>query len=309
MELKQIEYFLSLAQMQNISQAADYLHISQPTLSKSLSNLERDLGVPLFDRIGNRLYLNASGQSFYNKARQAMRILDAATFSAKQAVYKITGNLSIVCLVFAPILSPCISEYMELNPQVDIQLRQYNHNLNLSANTDYDFILSDSHDVQANEPNTQIWVSQTLFSEDTRLIIGPGHPKYSQMADEETVVDLTLFSDDSFVTMQRDSNFIDYTYQICQQAGFSPKTYFHTDDFLVKMTIIREGLAIAFLPESCVEEALRLCPGLRVLQYAPGNIMRSVVMTRKKKSLLNEAALDFWDFLLEYYRLPKDERD
>ena len=54
MELKQIEYFLQLAQMQHVSQAADFLNISQPTLSKSLSNLEKDLGVPLFDRVGNR---------------------------------------------------------------------------------------------------------------------------------------------------------------------------------------------------------------------------------------------------------------
>ena len=304
MELKQIEYFLHLAQMQNVSQTADYLRISQPTLSKSLSSLERDLGVPLFDRVGNRLRLNASGQSFYDKARQAMQILNAGTISAKQAVYQVTGSITIVCLVFAPILAPCVSEYMELNPLVDIHLRQYNHNLNLSANTEYDFILSDSHDSQKSEPNSQIWVSKTLFSEDTRLVIGPEHPLYGQVTEEPA--DLSRFSGASFITMQRDSNFIDYTYQICQIAGFFPKAYFHTDDFVAKMNIIREGLAVAFLPESCVEDAARLCPGLQVLRYEPGNIWRDIVLARKKKSLLSETALDFWEFVMEYYRLPKD---
>jgi len=90
MELKQIEYFLQLAQMQHVSQAADFLNISQPTLSKSLSNLEKDLGVPLFDRVGNRLRLNASGQRFYEKAKQAMQILNTASLAAKRSVYDIS---------------------------------------------------------------------------------------------------------------------------------------------------------------------------------------------------------------------------
>lgn len=309
MELKQIEYFLQLAQMQNVSQTADYLRISQPTLSKSLSSLERDLGVSLFDRVGNRLRLNASGRRFYDTARQAMRLLNTATLSAKQAVYEVTGNITIVCLVFAPILADCVSEYMELNPLVDIQMQQYNHKLNLSANTDYDFILSDAHDSQENEPDTRIWVSRTLFSEDTRLVLSPHHPLYGQTEDAEEPVDLTRFSDAAFVTMQRDSNFTDYTYHICQTAGFFPKTYFHTDDFMTKMSIVREGLAVTFLPESCVEAAALLCPGLKILRYEPGNIWRDVVISRKKRNLLSETALDFWDFLLEYYRLPKDEQE
>lgn len=69
MELKQIEYFLQLAKMQHMSRTAEFLNISQPTLSKSLNALERDLGVSLFDRVGNRLQLNDSGKQFYSKAQ------------------------------------------------------------------------------------------------------------------------------------------------------------------------------------------------------------------------------------------------
>ena len=94
MELKQIEYFLQLAQMQHVSQTADFLNISQPTLSKSLSRLEEDLGVTLFDRVGNRLRLNNNGQHFYESAKQALQILNSASLFAKRSAYEISGNIS-----------------------------------------------------------------------------------------------------------------------------------------------------------------------------------------------------------------------
>lgn len=61
MELKQIEYFLQLARFEHMSQTADFLGIYQSTLSKSLNSLERELGIKLFDRVGNRIRLNENG--------------------------------------------------------------------------------------------------------------------------------------------------------------------------------------------------------------------------------------------------------
>ena len=306
MELKQIEYFLQLAQMQNVSQTADYLRISQPTLSKSLSSLENDLGVPLFDRVGNRIRLNASGQRFYDMARQAMQQLNNAALSARQAVYEVNGYISILCIAFAPIITACVSEYMELNPLADMRLRQYNLGLDLSKNS-FDFILTGSPNSLENLSRSYYKISEPILDDGTVLVIGPKHPLYARIQEMEEPIDLKLFSDYSFVTQDMDRNFTDYSYQICQSAGFFPKSYFHTDDFLVKMDIIREGLAISFLPESCVEEASRLCPGLRPVRFSPVDFRRGVYMIRKKKELLSDAALDFWDFFTDYYQLPNDE--
>lgn len=309
MELKQIEYFIQLAQMQHVSQTADFLNISQPTLSKSLSNLERDVGVPLFDRVGNRIRLNASGQQFYSYAKQIMQTLNTATLSAKRFVFEVSGNISIACLSFAPILLPCISEYMKLNPLVNIQVLQYNHNINRVSDIDYDFILASAQDELNEDQNSQLWVTQPLFSEDCLFVIGPKHPQFSQLPKHGEPIDLTQFSDASFVTMHIDDKFVDFTYDICQEAGFFPKSYFQTDDFLIKMNIVREGSAVAFLPQTCIAEATLLCPGLRAFQPAHQNIRRTVLMTRKKKSLLSEASLDFWEFMLDHFNLSPDERD
>ena len=308
MELKQIEYFLQLARMQHVSQAADFLEISQPTLSKSLHNLEKNIGVPLFDRVGNRIRLNASGQRFFNHAQQAMKMLDAGKLSAKSLIYETTGNISLICLSFAPM--PCISEYTQLNPMVNIHVMQYNHKLNSMETADeYDFILASAQDGVSNEQNAQFWVTQTLFSEECFLVIGPSHAMYKELPESGSYIDLRRFQNERFVTTRLNNNFIDLTYSICQNAGFFPKAYFQTDDFLVKINAVRQGMAVAFLPEACLEEASLLCPGIRSFKIKNYNTRRTVVMLRKKKSLLDEPALDFWNFVMDYYQLPPDERD
>lgn len=309
MELKQIEYFLQLAQTEHVSQAADVLNISQPTLSRSLSALERSLGTSLFDRVGNRLRLNASGRVFYSYAQQAMQILETASIAALRSAFELSGNISINCWSFAPILLPCINEYMALNPRVNIQMMQHNHNQDYMADEDYDFILAYALDELEGNQNTQHWVTQPLFSEDCLFVIGPNHPMFSQLEEGAKSVDLPQFASACFITMSQDSVFTDYTYNICQSTGFFPKSYFQTDSFLVKMDMLRAGSAVALLPESNLEEARHICPGLRAFRINHNNFRRTVFIMRKKKSLLGEAALDFWDFLLEYYHLPQDERD
>lgn len=308
MEMKQIEYFLQLARLEHMSQAADALDIAQPTLSKSLHALEREIGVPLFDRVGNRIRLNASGKRFYSYAQQAMQALNVGTLSAKELMYETAGNITIVCLTFAPILMPCISEYTKLNPNINIQLLQYNHHFFSTEGVgDYDFILASAQDSFTNE-HAQFWVTQPLFSEGSRLVIGPNHPLYAQLPEGESV-DLNLFRDARFVTMRLEGEFIDFTYHICQNAGFFPRSFFQTDDFLLKMNAVREGLAVAFLPEACLGEAEFLCPGLRCLRVENYNMRRTIVLQRKKKHMLHGAALDFWDFVLEHYDLPADQRE
>ena len=210
MELKQIEYFLQLAKMQHMSRTAEFLNISQPTLSKSLNALERDLGVSLFDRVGNRLQLNDSGKQFYSKAQQAMQTLGNAVLSAKQASFEVSGEVSIVCIAFAPILVPCICAYMELNPKVNVRLLHFNHLLNSSGEVDYDFILTASRYAPDLGEGERLWVTQPLFAEDAYFIISPRHPLFDRLPEDDADFDLAQFSEASFITMRQDASYSDF---------------------------------------------------------------------------------------------------
>lgn len=84
MDIRNIEYFLHLAKYEHVSATADLLHISQPSLSKHITSLEREIGVKLFDQIGNRIVLNKTGEQFAQYAKQAVELLNAGINSAKR---------------------------------------------------------------------------------------------------------------------------------------------------------------------------------------------------------------------------------
>ena len=69
------------------------------------------------------------------------------------------------------------------------------------------------------------------------------------------------------------------------------------------------GKAVGFLPRSGLELARSICPDLRAVRCPLPGGDRTVQLMRKKKSLLSETALDFWDFALDYFNLPPDGED
>lgn len=68
MELLQLKYFKTVAELGKISEAAKALYISTPALSTSISRLEKELGVQLFDRFAKRIELNSQGELFLRYA-------------------------------------------------------------------------------------------------------------------------------------------------------------------------------------------------------------------------------------------------
>ena len=76
MNIFQLRYFVSVAQLENISKAADLLHLSQSSLSKSIAKLEAELGMPLFQRSGKHIVLNEQGRRFWEFSSMVLRELE-----------------------------------------------------------------------------------------------------------------------------------------------------------------------------------------------------------------------------------------
>ena len=73
MEWQRLEYFQTLARVQHMTQAAEMLSISQPALSRSIAGLERDIGIPLFDRQGRSIILNRYGIMFLERVNRILK--------------------------------------------------------------------------------------------------------------------------------------------------------------------------------------------------------------------------------------------
>ena len=75
-ELRHLRYFLAVAEASHFTKAAAQLHVSQPTLSHQIRQMEGQLNLPLFDRIGRRIKLTAAGELLLPHARRVFRELE-----------------------------------------------------------------------------------------------------------------------------------------------------------------------------------------------------------------------------------------
>lgn len=98
MDTRKLKYFLAVVDHGGFNRAAEHLLIAQPSLSQTIAGLEKELGVPLFHRIGRRVVLSDAGKELVGPARLVMRDLDAAQ-SAVQALRGIrSGRLDIITM-------------------------------------------------------------------------------------------------------------------------------------------------------------------------------------------------------------------
>jgi DNA-binding transcriptional LysR family regulator len=124
MELRQLEYFIAVAEEANFTRAAERVHISQPGISAQIRQLEHDLGATLIDRSGRTARLTTAGEAALTHARAAL----AATEAVRRAVDEVTGLIRgrlVVGMVTACTVTPlfdALSAFHSAHPGVEISL-------------------------------------------------------------------------------------------------------------------------------------------------------------------------------------------
>lgn len=97
MDIRVLNYFLMVAREENITRASQLLHITQPTLSRQLMQLEEELGVKLFQRSNHSIYLTNDGLLFRRRAQEIVNLADKAQAELKQDTDVLSGNIAIGC--------------------------------------------------------------------------------------------------------------------------------------------------------------------------------------------------------------------
>jgi len=97
MELRTLRYFLMVAQEENITRAAELLHITQPTLSRQLSDLEKELGTELFERRSHRIHLTKDGLLLKRSAQELVELEEKTKAQFAGDTGSVTGQISLGC--------------------------------------------------------------------------------------------------------------------------------------------------------------------------------------------------------------------
>ncbi|MBH5144944.1 LysR substrate-binding domain-containing protein [Rhodococcus erythropolis] len=124
---RRLRHFMALAETLHFTRAAEKLYVSQQGLSRSITELEHDVGVPLFTRTTRAVELTDAGTAFLRAARQALAALDSGVEDARRAHSKMSGVLRIGFFAASALeLTPLIiSEFRAHHPSVSPRIESY----------------------------------------------------------------------------------------------------------------------------------------------------------------------------------------
>lgn len=174
MEIRQLRYYIFAAKTLNFTEAAKLANISQSTLSQQIKQLEIDLGISLFDRIGKRILLSEAGRSFLPFAEKTVADAENGVQMLRDMENLQIGRLKIgVTYGLSPVLTLALKRFCTLYTEMTIEViyRKAAELLELLHSGDLDFALS----FNLLEPDDRI-EEQRLFTTDLCVIVEEHHP-------------------------------------------------------------------------------------------------------------------------------------
>ncbi|ALM51284.1 HTH-type transcriptional activator IlvY [Halomonas huangheensis] len=124
MDMRPLHHFLSLADTLHFGRASEACHVSASTLSRSIRQLEEQLGVALFDRDNRHVALTAQGKRFQNYAREALEQWESIRLSMQSDAQRLSGEISIYCSVTASysFLYSLLSDFRQRHSGIELKL-------------------------------------------------------------------------------------------------------------------------------------------------------------------------------------------
>lgn len=295
MELLQLRYFLTVAELQHITKAAEALYITQPALSRSISRLEASVGVPLFDRIGMRIELNQSGQLLYDYAKRALDLLDRGMYLAADA-HNLAENQICIGASVPGILPMYMDEYISKVYEADGKKPRFKANVLAPQNLERQILDGNMVFAICMFPPKDArleWIP--LFDEELFVVLGSKFTKRYG-----SVEPLVSFSEESFVcNIDWENRRI--VNEACLEAGFIPRIAVETNEILTYDLIQHIEYGIAMVPAHMCEEMLVLGKRTpeRVCRIKEPRLRRALgVIKRRDRELLGQE-LTFYNCVLE----------
>ncbi|CCH50557.1 selenium metabolism-associated LysR family transcriptional regulator [Pseudodesulfovibrio piezophilus] len=124
MDVRKLDAFCKVYELQNFSKAGEVMYLSQPTISSHVANLEEELGVRLFDRLGRKVLPTQAGHVLYERAVAVFENLDQAKASIEMLRDKVVGELTIGCSTIPShhILPGYLAKFSAKYPQVSFHV-------------------------------------------------------------------------------------------------------------------------------------------------------------------------------------------
>ncbi len=249
MDIKDLRCFIVLAEELNFRRAAEKLHMSQPPLTRLIGQLERELGITLFERTTRRVELTEAGQSLLREARGLILCADETARRIRHATSEASNRLRVgyVPLALYTVLPQFLDQCRKDFPELELDLRERTTDMQLSelcsAEIDIGFIYMPVY--------SNLLAVKSVYREPMKLAVPNSHPMANHSG-----VKLTDFASDVLIMHSRAENpaMYDDILRCCTVAGFSPRILQKADDQSC-MALLMAGQGVHFIASGveCLE--------------------------------------------------------
>jgi DNA-binding transcriptional LysR family regulator len=244
-DLRQLRYFVTVAEELHFGHAAEKLHMSQPPLSLSIQQLEKSFGVMLLLRSNKTVALTSAGAVLYSEARKLLKHAADMEDMAARVAMGIEGRLKVgfVGAMLFRGLPEAINAFQKDNPSVDIVLREMNTTEQIEAvrreQIDVGFI---------HTGHLPTGIQSKPLLEEPFVCCLPTSHRCAKMAK----LDLRDLADETFVLFPRSvsPHYHDRIVALCINAGFSPRIRHEVRHWLTVVGLVGQNMGIALVPLS-----------------------------------------------------------
>ncbi|MGW7256447.1 LysR substrate-binding domain-containing protein [Streptomyces sp. NPDC054834] len=248
LDLRQLRYFVTVAEEEHVGRAAERLHISQSPLSRQIAQLERNLGLTLFERSQQRIRLTSDGRVFLTEATALLRHADRLENLGRRLGRGEEGGLCVGYVgdaMHTGLLPQALRTLHEERPGIHVAL------YDLTASQQFEGLRQRSLDialVPEAPPETDPDLRSALLLQDPLLLALPSsHP----LAEAEEILPEDLDAQ-PWIAIENSQDLVwrDGFVAACAATGFTPDIRFEAPEPLTALGLVASGLGTAFVQKS-----------------------------------------------------------
>lgn len=245
MDIKHMKYFVEVVDQKGMTNASKSLYIAQPTISKAIKDLEKELNMTFFDRSKRQLVLTDAGKVFYKKCKEILTLYKDLPKEINSLLGLETGHISIG-----------LSAVMNMNKFIHI-LGEFHQEY---PNVTYNLVEKGGKMIETQLINDEIDIGITtipvdqdifhsipLYQEDLKLVVNKEH----RLADREQI-NMAMLKDEDFILFNEDFYLNDKIIEAAKNAGYVPKTISKISQWNFIENLLSAHLGVSILPENIV---------------------------------------------------------
>lgn len=294
MEIGRLEAFVQVATKLSFSRAADALYLTQPTVTARIQGLERELGEPMFERMGRTIRLTDAGQAFLPYAQRALQSVKEGQDALGSLRNVDSGSLTIgtAPTVGTYVLPDILQQFSERYPGVEVSIRT-----GRSEEVQAMVLADEVHagfERYLTHPDIE---SVPLYEDDIALMASTGHPLATR--GHTTVSEVAR---EPVIFFDVDSSYHAISQAIFRERGIAPRHSLDVDNLEMAKHLVLRGLGLAFLPRVAVEHELESGALIAVEIDGAEPLRRRIALIYRKRRLQSRATMALLSLLDEIYR-------